>query len=357
MPDAKLSIDWYRSPVDKPMLRELTSRSDLRGAFQAVGHLALLALLGSIAAAAQLASAWPLLLGALFLYGMAARFTVNALHELAHGTVFRTPALNSLFCNIFAFLSQVNRHYFWLSHRQHHRYSLHPPLDQEVVEPELHNVSNFLRHGILSLDLRDSLQPLIEQYNLSLGRSRGEWQRRLFALATRDELAKIRRFSRVTLALHLVVAVMAIAAGLWIVPVLLILNRQFGALPFLLCNNSQHAGLQDGVDDFRLCSRTFYLAQPLRFLYWNMNYHIEHHMYPAVPCYRLARLHSLIQEDLPPALDGLRSVWKEITYAIDRQRLDSSFRLRPVISSSTPGYCRPLRAAATAGPPTSSHPR
>jgi fatty acid desaturase len=327
----KIEISWYRSPVDKQTLRRLTSRSDLQGAIQAIGHLVILAIFGCIAVSAQLASDWPLLAAAVLLYGMAARFTVNALHELAHGTVFRTPTLNSLFCNVFAFLSLVNRHYFWLSHRQHHRYSLHPPFDQEVLEPELHDVRDFLRHGIVSFDLHQSLEPLIEQYNLALGKSRGEWQRRLFSQATPEELAKISRFSRFTLAGHSLIAAVSFAAGLWIVPVLLLFYRQFGGLPFLLCNNSQHAGLLDGVDDFRLCSRTFYLSQPLRFLYWNMNYHIEHHMYPAVPSYRLARLHKTIRSDLPPTLHGLWRVWKEIQYAVDRQKLDPTFRLSPVL--------------------------
>ena len=38
----------------------------------------------------------------------------------------------------------------------------------------------------------------------------------------------------------------------------------------------------------------------VRFLYWHMNYHIEHHMYAAVPCYRLGRLHRAIRHELPP---------------------------------------------------------
>ncbi len=327
----KIAISWYRTPVDKQTLRRLTSRSDLKGGVQAIGHLAILAIFGTLAVTAQLASAWPLLVAMLMLYGMAARFTVNALHELAHGTVFRTPTLNSLFCNVFAFLSLVNRHYFWLSHRQHHRYSLHPPFDQEVLEPELHDVRGFLRQGILSFDLRQSLEPLIEQYNLALGKSRGEWQRRLFSHASPDELAKIRHFACLTLAGHALIAALSVAGGLWIVPVLLLFYRQFGALPFLLCNNSQHAGLQDGVNDFRLCSRTFYLSQPLRFLYWYMNHHIEHHMYPAVPCYHLAELHHVIRTDLPPTLNGLWEVWKDIRYAVERQKADPTFRLSPVL--------------------------
>ena len=50
----------------------------------------------------------------------------------------------------------------------------------------------------------------------------------------------------------------------------------------------------------------------VQFLYWHMNYHIEHHMYAAVPCYKLGRLHRLIKADLPPCPHGLIATWKEI---------------------------------------------
>ena len=30
-------------------------------------------------------------------------------------------------------------------------------------------------------------------------------------------------------------------------------------------------------------TRTVYMNPISRFIYWNMNYHIEHHMYPLVP--------------------------------------------------------------------------
>ena len=36
-----------------------------------------------------------------------------------------------------------------------------------------------------------------------------------------------------------------------------------------------------------------------RFIYLNMNYHIEHHMFTMVPYYNLPKLHELIKHDLP----------------------------------------------------------
>ena len=98
------------------------------------------------------------------------------------------------------------------------------------------------------------------------------------------------------------------------------------------------------VDDFRLCCRTFHLGWPLRFLYWNMNYHIEHHMYPAVPFHQLPRLHAAIRHDLPHIHRGLLPVWREIFAVVRRQRVDPAFRLRPEL---------PVAAAAVAGGPDS----
>ena len=45
----------------------------------------------------------------------------------------------------------------------------------------------------------------------------------------------------------------------------------------------QHGGLADNVTDHRLNSRTVYMNPVSRFIYWNMNYHVEHHMFPMVP--------------------------------------------------------------------------
>ena len=44
-----LKVRWYRCPIDKEELRQLMQRSDLRGAFQAVGHLALWGATGTAA--------------------------------------------------------------------------------------------------------------------------------------------------------------------------------------------------------------------------------------------------------------------------------------------------------------------
>ena len=49
----------------------------------------------------------------------------------------------------------------------------------------------------------------------------------------------------------------------------------------------QHIGLADNVIDHRLNTRTVYMNPITRFIYWNMNYHVEHHMFPMVPYHAL----------------------------------------------------------------------
>jgi fatty acid desaturase len=65
---------------------------------------------------------------------------------------------------------------------------------------------------------------------------------------------------------------------------------------------TQH-GITD-VEDPYLASRTL-VAHPLvAFCLLNENYHLEHHLFPEVPSYRLAKLHELIWPRLPYVVTG-----------------------------------------------------
>jgi fatty acid desaturase len=83
---------------------------------------------------------------------------------------------------------------------------------------------------------------------------------------------------------------------------------------------TQHAGLEENVLDHRLCARTIYVNPVLRFIYWNMNYHVEHHMYPMVPYHRLPELHELTRHDMPRPYKSTFEAYAEIIPAIRRQR-------------------------------------
>jgi fatty acid desaturase len=91
---------------------------------------------------------------------------------------------------------------------------------------------------------------------------------------------------------------------------------------------TQHVGLADDVTDFRLNTRTVYMNPVFRFLYWNMNYHLEHHMYPMVPFHALAELHEAIKEDTPPPYPSSLSVYREVVPTLKRQLTDPTYHVR-----------------------------
>jgi fatty acid desaturase len=51
--------------------------------------------------------------------------------------------------------------------------------------------------------------------------------------------------------------------------------------------------------DLRRSTRSFETNDFNRFLYMNMNYHVEHHMYPTVPFHALPALNRAVKDQLP----------------------------------------------------------
>jgi len=105
----------------------------------------------------------------------------------------------------------------------------------------------------------------------------------------------------------------------------------------ILFGYNQHAGLTENVLDHRLNTRTFHLNPVGRFIYWNMNYHLEHHMFPMVPYHALPRLHERMKADSPAPYPTLWAAWREILPALIRQARDPShFVRRPLQSGARP---------------------
>ena len=65
-----------------------------------------------------------------------------------------------------------------------------------------------------------------------------------------------------------------------------------------------------------------------------MSYHVEHHMFPAVPFYNLPRLRAALAHDLPPAPHGLVATWREILVILRKQKTDPNYAFVPVLPST-----------------------
>jgi fatty acid desaturase len=124
-----------------------------------------------------------------------------------------------------------------------------------------------------------------------------------------------------------------------LLPALLVgLPSFYGGWLLIVFGLTQHAGLAEDVLDHRLNSRTVYMNPLFRYLYWNMNYHVEHHMFPMVPYHALPALHADMKADTPPPYDGLWAAYREIIPALLRQAKEPTwFVQRKLPSGALPG--------------------
>lgn len=323
----KQRIPWYRSPISAEELARLNQRSDQKAWIQSLGHLAILVVTGGLAWLTVGRLPWWVVLLLLFLHGNVYAFLVNGFHELCHKTVFKSRRLNIIFRDIYSFLGWYNPIFFWASHQEHHKHTLHPPDDLEVVLPVNLTLKSYLSFAFINP--RGFYQRLRQVIRLSFGIIDGEWGNALFPPEATEKRRALFNWARILLVGHSLIVVVSLALGLWMIPIIVTLAPFYGGGFQYLLNEAQHIGLSDHVSDYRLNTRTILLNPVVQFLYWHMNYHIEHHMYAAVPCYNLEKLHHLIKDDLPHCPYGIRETWSEIISIIHQQQQDPSYQFVP----------------------------
>jgi fatty acid desaturase len=115
----------------------------------------------------------------------------------------------------------------------------------------------------------------------------------------------------------------------------------YGAWVHVMTGLTQHAGLPENVLDHRLNCRTVYMNPVLRFIYWNMNYHVEHHMFPMVPYHRLQELHEEMRKFCPPPYPGVIAAYREIIPAILRQVKEPGWSIERPLPRDYPAQAVP----------------
>jgi fatty acid desaturase len=316
-------INWYRCRVSKEELAKLNQRSNFLGFLQTGGYLGLLAATGTAAFISAERWPWPVTVALVFFHGTCWNFMINGFHELIHDSVFKTRWLNRFFLWIFSWLGHYSHIAFWASHTEHHKFTLHPPDDLEVVLPQGYSLKNLWKWGIVNIHGPKWFWK--GNWRLAMGRLEGQWEHHLFD-DNAKERQKLFNWARFQLISNVLFVAVSCYFKLWMLPVLVTLAPWYGGVLHSLCNSSQHIGLCDNVPDFRLCCRTIYLNPFFQFLYWHMNYHTEHHMYAAVPCYKLPKLHRAIKAEMPPCPNGLYQTWKGIFEILERQKADPSYK-------------------------------
>lgn len=327
-------ISWHRCPIEPAKLKELTRRSDLQGAFQAVGHIILIAITGAATYCFFDQRIWIGFALSLFLHGSIYSFIAgNATHELSHGTVFKTKWLNGLFLRILSLISWFNFHNYKMSHTYHHLYTLHPRGDREVVLPIKPSLQALHLLQLFTFNIigwhEPWSYPIIPIIGGTVklafsGKFDKEWLEAVFA-DQEEARKKAINWARMILLLHLALIVVSIVFKLWLLPILVTFAPFIANWLRYFVGAPMHTGLRDNVADFRLCVRSITLDPFSQFVYWRMNWHTEHHMFAAVPCYNLRRLYRTVAFDMPKPRT-LVGAWREMRQTWRKQQEDPSYQ-------------------------------
>jgi fatty acid desaturase len=329
-------IKWYHSPIDRNTMRELTKRRNLPGLVQSIGMLLVYASTISLSLYFFHMRMWALMIIACYVHSMFHGFIgmEASVHELSHGTAFKTKWLNEFFYRFFSFLSWNNPIHFRYSHTGHHLLTVHRGLDKEVVlEPHPLNFKTYLQW--FTFDWKKFKMIMIPNIAHFFGRGDVDvffWD----PLFEKDDPRRKQmiRWARFMVVGHIVLLIIFIYFRLWVLIYLVTFGYWFADFLARGCGMQQHIGLSPNVPDWRLSCHTMKFGPIMSFLYWNMNYHIEHHMYAAVPFFNLKRLHSHLKNDMPVPVRGFMGGVRKIMSIQKKQRKTEGYLYIPEFPDS-----------------------
>ncbi len=319
---------WYRPEIDPKEIRALMEKSDTVAMRDTVIWLGVMVVSACIAIAL-----WPSWWSAPFwmIYGvMYGSASDSRWHECGHKTAFKTAWMNEVVYQIASFMLIRNPVVWRASHVRHHTDTIIVGRDPEIVAmrpPDLLKVAlNFVG--------------LIDAYQLG---------RRMFLHASGqlhpDEVTYLREsdharvflVARIWIAIYAAVLLSAVLTASLLPLMLIGLPRLYGAWHHVMTGVLQHLGLAENVADHRLNTRTVLMNPVSRFIYLNMNYHVEHHMFTMVPYYNLPKLHALIRHDLPPPERSIFSAYRRLVPVLLKQlRYEEAVIIPPLPPEATP---------------------
>ncbi len=307
---------WYHSPVPRDKMRELLVRKNGPAIRDTLIWFGLI--FGSGYLVFHLWGTWMVIFPYVVYSVLYASTSDSRWHESSHGTAFKTDWMNNVLYEIASFMVFRQSTVWRWSHTRHHSDTIIRGRDPEIAVPRPPDIRKIILTFFGISAARAESRRLIKHVF-------GKIDPQVATYLPKSEYSKVILKARIYLLIFLGVIFLSIfyqtflplmfigfptLAGTWLMPV-------YGI--------TQHAGLQENVLDHRLNCRTVYMNRINRYLYWNMNYHVEHHMFPLVPYHALPALHQLIKDDCPPPYPGIIEAFKEIIPAVLKQIKDPTY--------------------------------
>jgi fatty acid desaturase len=264
-------------------LKPYLKRNNINGLIHLILHLSLILCSGFLIYFFKGSSIQYLLM---IIHGIFIAFLYAGLHECIHKTAFKNKKLNEIIGFIIGFIilrSFLNARF---RHMAHHTFTQHPEKDPDKVNfPRgyfdyfkhitsitiwIRIVDNLIRHSL------GKINKFEDEYIPQSGKKLLIKETRLMFLG------------------YLLVLIYSLYLNSIFFLVYWLIPRMLGE-PFVrLVRMVEHTG-KDETPDMIHNTRTSFPSKLLKFLYWNMPYHLEHHLYANVPFYRLPEFHKLIK--------------------------------------------------------------
>jgi len=317
---------WYTSPVPREALRELLKRRDGPGIRDTLIWFALLVFFG-YSGYLLWGSAWAIFPFAV--YGVLyASVSDSRWHESSHGTAFKTDWLNNALYELASFMVLRESVPWRWSHTRHHSDTIIVGRDPEIASPRPANLPVLLLNFFNVMALRNFVLNMMRH---CVGIMTPEER----TYVPESEFGKVFFRARVYVLIYTGVVGLAVYTSSLLPLMFIGFPTIYGAWLMVVYGYTQHAGLAENVLDHRLNCRTVEMNRINRYLYWNMNYHVEHHMFPLVPYHTLPKLHALIQADCPPPYAGLLAAYREIIPTLIRQASDPAYSIKRPLPKPT----------------------
>lgn len=307
---------WYQSPVPREKMRELLVRKNGPAIRDTLLWFGLI--FGSGYLVYMWWGNWFVVFPYIVYSVLYASTSDSRWHESSHGTAFKTDWMNTALYEIASFMVLRQSTVWRWSHTRHHSDTIIRGRDPEIAVKRPPKVIQFIKTFM-------GLGGAIPEFRRLFIHASGKIDPEVATYLPKSEFKTVIFKARIYLLIFAGVIVLSIISKS-ILPLMFIgLPTILGTWLMPVYGLTQHAGLAENVLDHRLNCRTVYMNRVHRFLYWNMNYHVEHHMFPLVPYHALPKLHELIKDDCPPAYKSIADAFREIIPAVQKQMHDTSY--------------------------------
>lgn len=343
--EERMEATWWQPKISRKELKALMERQDAP-ALRHYGLWVVLLIVSGYAAAMSWGTWWAL--PAFLIFGTIYSSSDASWHECGHGTPFKTRWLNEVVYHITSFMTLREAFLWRWSHARHHTHTYLVGLDPEI---QVMRPADLVKIAMDFFYLRSGPPEVMRIIRHALAMPDANVR----DFVPEEERWKMYWSSRVYVAIFVVFGIWSLSSGSFLPMMFIGLPRFYGGWLHQLLGLTQHAGLKENVYDHRQNTRTVYINRVFRFLYMNMNYHVEHHTTPMIPFYALPEYHEKIKDQTPRPYPNLWAVYKEMIPVLYKQATkDPDYHIVRVMPASYPEVSAPITSQATALETTSN---